>query len=61
MCKTFKSVKFFLYSDVKRSERGVVQNVGLSLAGEQKLDICDQSMGVYALRCAALATLDLGL
>lgn len=49
-------VKAPLCSDVERSERGVAQKVRVSLAGEQKLDICDQSVAVCAaLRCVCCA------
>lgn len=41
-------VKGCLYSDVERSERSVAQNARRSLAGNQKLDICDQSVSVRA-------------
>ncbi|SCV66477.1 hypothetical protein ANAPC5_01421 [Anaplasma phagocytophilum] len=41
-------LKALLHTDAERSERSAAQNVGLSLAGEQELDTCDQSLAVSA-------------
>lgn len=40
------TVKALLYSDVERSEHCIAQNVDLSLAGEQELNIYEQPVSM---------------
>lgn len=62
MCKTLKRVKFLLYFGVEcYTQRNVGQNVGTSLAGEQELYGCDQSIAVCAALRRVCYTLEDGL